>query len=51
MGDWFYRRLESVLDNAIFAGVAAVIFAILSFIKTLPAPKLLTIILDMNVTK
>ena len=38
MGDWFYRRLESVLDNAIFAGVAAVIFAIWSFIKTLPAP-------------
>lgn len=38
MGDWFYRRLESVLDNAILAGVVAVIFAIWSFIKTLPAP-------------
>lgn len=38
MGDWLYRRLESLLDNAIFAGVVAVIFAVWSFLKTLPAP-------------
>jgi len=38
MGNWLHKRLESILDNAIFAGVVAVIFAVWSYLKTLPAP-------------
>jgi hypothetical protein len=38
MGDWFKRRLESILDNLIFAGIVAGGIALWTALKSLPLP-------------
>lgn len=43
MGDWFKKRLESILDNLVFAGVVAVGIAVWSAMKSLPLPLIIGI--------
>jgi hypothetical protein len=50
MSDWFKRRLESFLDNLIFAGGVAVIVAVWGGSSTLSGPIILVITLVAFVT-
>jgi hypothetical protein len=38
MRNWFQRRLESILDNVIFAGLLAGVLAVWAIIQKLPGP-------------
>lgn len=43
MGDWLNKRLESIMDNLIFAGVVAVGLAIWNKIRSLSLPLIIAI--------